>query len=580
MEIKLAKTAGFCMGVRRAVDMVLEIAQHKGKEKIYTYGPLIHNPQTIELLKKRGIMPIAGIDEIGNDGRKSIIIIRAHGIPPQERAKLKELGIRIVDATCPRVAHVQAIIKKHARLGYSILIVGDGDHPEVNSLLGYAGGKGFIIGGSEDVDSLPAFDRVCVVAQTTQNVSEYRRVIEKIRQKHTDAVVFDTICDSTEKRQTEVKDLAAEMDAMFIIGGRNSANTRRLAEISAQQGKPTFHIETADELERTAVGTFEKVGISAGASTPNWIIERVADQIASDRGKNRRRGRLMRLWLLAVRTDVYSAIGAGCLSFSSMLLQRLDVNVFNALIAGLYVYAMHTFNRYINRQRKSIIGSFREYAFQRHETTYVTIAYGAIMAALFLAFLAGAGPFLLLLAISVLGVLYNTKIFPDSWRIHSLRDLPGSKNVAMALAWACVVAVVPQLSASLTVTPAMIIAFFFAFIIVFIRSALSDLLDIQSDSLIGRETIPVLIGKTRTQSLLWALSFVLLVILLIPHVFGWTSSLNYALITCVFYVWICSYLCDRSAKFSGIVMEGILETMYVIAGFSTLLWYAAVQFLL
>lgn len=206
------------MGVRRAVDIVLDIAQHKGKENIYTYGPLIHNPQTIELLKKRGIMPISHIDEIEAGETKTTIIIRVDGISPQEKAKIKEKGIRIIDATCPRVAHVQAIIKKHAKLDYGILIVGDGDHPEVNSLLGYSYGKGFIIGGIADCDKLANLDKVCVVAQTTQSVDEYAHIIHKIKEKYPDAVIFNTICDSTEKRQTEVKELAAEMDAMFIVG--------------------------------------------------------------------------------------------------------------------------------------------------------------------------------------------------------------------------------------------------------------------------------------------------------------------------------------------------------------------------
>lgn len=578
MEIKLAKTAGFCMGVRRAVDMVLDIAQHKGKENVFTYGPLIHNPQTIELLKRRGIMPIAHIDEIDNADKKATIIIRAHGIAPQERAEIKQKGIRIIDATCPKVAHVQAIIKKHANLDYAILIVGDGDHPEVNSLLGYSAGRGFIIGGIDDVEALPGLAKVCVVAQTTQSVDEYSRIIHKIKEKHPDAVIFNTICDSTEKRQAEVKDLAAQMDVMLIIGGKNSANTRRLARISEEQGKPTFHIETADDLEKAAVESYDKIGISAGASTPNWIIGRIIDQVSADRqGKNHRAARLLRLWLFAVRTDVYSALGAGCLSFSAMLLQRLEVNILHALTAALYVYAMHTLNRYINRHRKSAIGSFREDAFLRHETTYVTVACIAILTALLIAFMAGSGPFILLLSISVLGILYNTKVFPGSWRIQSLKDLPGSKNVSMALAWACVCAVVPQLEIGLALPPGMMVAFLFSFILVFIRSALSDMLDIQGDSLIGRETIPVLIGKQHTQNLLWSVSVLLLVILSVCHWAGWTASLNYALLSCIFYIWICFFLCGRSAKFSGIVMEGILETIYIVAGLSTLLWFVMVQ---
>jgi (E)-4-hydroxy-3-methyl-but-2-enyl pyrophosphate reductase len=283
MSVKLAETAGFCMGVKRAVDMVLDIAQRKGKENIYTYGPLIHNPQTVEIMMKRGIIPIQDIAEINATDTGATIIIRAHGISPQERKKIKEKGIRIVDATCPKVAHVQAIIRKHASQDYAVIIVGDADHPEVNGLLGHAHGKGIVIGSVNDVDRLPPLEKVCVVAQTTQNMDEFNEIVNRTRERFSDTVIFNTICDSTEKRQAEVKRLAAETDAVFIIGGRNSANTRRLATISELQGKPTFHIETAEELNQISIRGFERVGVSAGASTPNWIIDR-------HRGGTKRKG--------------------------------------------------------------------------------------------------------------------------------------------------------------------------------------------------------------------------------------------------------------------------------------------------
>ena len=234
------------MGVRRAVDMALDVAQCRSNGRIYTYGPLIHNPQTVELLRRRGIIPADNINEI----EEGTIIIRAHGISPIEREKIKEKKIKIIDATCPKVARVQAIIKKHVLGGYSILIVGDRGHPEVDGLLGYSGGKGIIIGNRGDVDALSEMDKVCVVAQTTQNIEEYRNIINKITKRFPKAMVFDTICDSTEKRQAEAKELSAEMDVMFIVGGKNSANTKRLTEISEMQGTPTFHIVTADELKK------------------------------------------------------------------------------------------------------------------------------------------------------------------------------------------------------------------------------------------------------------------------------------------------------------------------------------------
>jgi (E)-4-hydroxy-3-methyl-but-2-enyl pyrophosphate reductase len=572
MVVRLARTAGFCMGVRRAVDMVLDLARHKGKEPIYTYGPLIHNPQTVELLRKRGIIPIDRTDQMAACEPGATMIIRAHGISPIERRKIREKGLRIVDATCPKVAHVQAIIKKHALNDYTILIVGDGDHPEVNGLLGYAEGRGIVIGSREDAEALPELRKVCVVAQTTQSLDEYEGIAAGIRERFADVVVFPTICESTEKRQAEVKDLAAAMDALFIVGGKNSANTRRLARLSERQGTPTFHIETADDLKTVSL-PYEKVGVSAGASTPNWIIDRVVNTIALRQNEKRRRFRwFFNLWTLAVRTDIYSALGAGCLALAGMLLQNLGVRPMNLAITALYVFAMHTLNRFINRKASSIIGTFREESYLRHEKPYVTVALLSLLLALALAANLGIASFALLSTISLLGILYNAKILPGGSRFQSLRDLPGSKNVSMALAWAVVAAVLPWIETDLPLTPSLIVSFLLIFSLVFIRSAMSDMLDIQSDRLIGRETIPVLIGGERTQTLLKVIAVLLALLLAVAHPFGWATSLSFALLGSLFYVWICFKLYDRRSLFSGVVLEGLLETAYIMAGIGTVLW--------
>jgi (E)-4-hydroxy-3-methyl-but-2-enyl pyrophosphate reductase len=573
MSVRLAKTAGFCMGVKRAVDIVLEMAQKKGGKTFYTFGPLIHNPQTIQLLEKRGIIPVRHVDDIEEGDKDATIVIRAHGISPEERRRIKERNIRIIDATCPKVAHVQAIIKKHAKQGCHIVIVGDPEHPEVNGLLGYAGGRGSVVCCDRDVDPLNGLDRVCVVAQTTQNQEEYGRIVALIKAKFPETVVFDTICDSTEKRQTEVRELSSEMDVMVIVGGRNSANTMRLAMLSEAGGTPTYHIETVDELKQIQLKHGDRIGISAGASTPNWIIDRVVEYVKLVQGQNRVRfSRLRHFWAFSVMTDIYASVGAGCLAFAGMLLQKLPVDMVPIVTTALFVFSMHTFNRVINPRTSSILGSFREETYQRYTRLYMLLAVAFMTAALILSLLAGLASFILLLCISVLGVLYNTKIMPASWRFESLKDLPGSKNVFMAAAWALVAVILPQMTSFNLFKPAMIVAFLFIFSVVFIRSAMSDMLDIQSDKLIGRETIPVLIGKGNTQKLLKGMWGVMFVILLISHPLGWASSVNYALLTCLFYIWICLKLCDRRTGLSGVALEGILETSYLIAGVSAFFW--------
>lgn len=578
MSVKLAKTAGFCMGVKRAVDMVLDMAQERGSRKFYTFGPLIHNPQTIELLERRGIVPLDSIDEIGPDEREATIIIRAHGISPEERRRIKERGLRIVDATCPKVGRVQAIIKKHAAQGYHILIIGDPEHPEVNGLLGYASDNGSVITDEGGVDALPDLGKVCVVAQTTQSHDEFERIVGHIRSRFGDIVVFNTICDSTEKRQSEVKELAAEMDAMVIVGGRNSANTMRLAGLAGRGGTPTHQIETVDELPGIDLGRYERIGVSAGASTPNWIIDRVVEGIsaAQDRKQSKFHG-LYRLWLFAVKTDIYAAAGAACLSFVSMLMQKTAVRIMPVLTTAFFVFAMHTLNRVINRRSSSIPGSFREELYQKHTGLYVFFAILAMLAALLFSFLSSLPGFALLCVLSVFGMLYNTRIMPVGWRFESFSDIPGSKNLFMAAAWAAVAAVLPQTDRVFSSAAEISVAFVFVFSVVFIRSAMSDMLDIQSDKLIGRETIPVLIGKDRTQKLLKVMLAALLVLLLAAYPLGWSSSVNVALLICLFYIWICFKLCDRRSGLSGIVLEGLLETSYIVAGAGALLWLAYIK---
>jgi len=571
MEIKLAKTAGFCMGVRRAVDTVLDVSQHETGRKIYTYGPLIHNPQTIELLKSRGITAIQSIDEIP-DRQNALLIIRAHGIAPGERKKIKESGVKIIDATCPKVGYVQAIIKKHTALDYTVIIAGDREHPEVDGLWGYTEGRGIVVSTLEDAEKIPALEKVCIVAQTTQDSDHYREIVRKIQQKNPQAVVFNTICSSTEKRQEEIISLAAEMDALFVVGGKNSANTRRLADLARKQNTPTFHIETVKELKNIDLSPYKSIGVSAGASTPNWIIDQITDHLAEISSPTPKTAFLLKLWLWMVKTDFYSALGAGCLALAGMLLQNIPVAAASLAVASFFVYAMHVLNRLVTSKESGLIGSFREPFYLRHEKIFRLSAFASLFIALTLSLAGSILAFGLLFFISLAGGLYNMKLLPGRGRFERLRDIPGSKNFFTAFAWGIATAVLPALSAGCAFSAGTAVAFIFTFILVFTRSALSDIMDMQSDRLLGRETIPVMIGKENTQILLKIILLILLVILILSPVAGWSPTPGLFLILCVLYVWICFSLCDRRAGFSGAIIEGLLETSYIIAGFAVLGW--------
>ena len=259
MKVKFAKTAGFCMGVRRAMEMVLAEA-NRGEGPLFTFGPLIHNNQVLDLLESKGVRSVEDLDGL-ETGR---IVIRAHGIPPQKRQDLKDTGLKIIDATCPRVARVQAIIRYHTKKGYTAVIVGDKDHAEVIGLMGYSKGPVHVIQGVEDVSTLAILDRVFVVAQTTQNEKNYREVVKALKEQFPDVLVFDTICDATHQRQREVRSLKDQVDALVVVGGYHSGNTQRLVEVSRRSGIPTFHVETEKDLDKENLLEMQVIGVTAG----------------------------------------------------------------------------------------------------------------------------------------------------------------------------------------------------------------------------------------------------------------------------------------------------------------------------
>lgn len=261
------------MGVNRAINKALDLS--KTGEVIYTWGPVIHNPQVIEELKKKNVH----VTEDLKDKNGETLIIRTHGVSPQEKSKIEESMARICDLTCPRVSKVQKIIQDHAASDYSIVIVGDGDHPEVKALIGFSGGQGLVINSEQDIEKISDDTKVCVVSQTTMDQNKFNYLSEKIRKRFKDAVVFNTICDSTWKRQNEVLKMCEEVEAMIVIGGKNSANTTRLAEISKETGVRSYHIETEKELDFEELKNFKAIGVTGGASTPDWMIKRVMETL-------------------------------------------------------------------------------------------------------------------------------------------------------------------------------------------------------------------------------------------------------------------------------------------------------------
>lgn len=278
-KILVAKSAGYCWGVQRAFNKVIEIANNKARKKpVYTYGPLIHNPQAVTMLSQQGI----GVLEDIPGHFDGTIVIRTHGIPPKEREQIKTSGANICDATCPDVGIIQGTVRRHIKLGYYIIIIGHKEHPEVKALLGFSEKSGACVNSEEEVNALPKdLGKVCVVAQSTQQREKFNKLVDIIKGRYPGCIVFDTICRSTDMRQQEVKELAGKVGAMVVVGGRNSSNTNRLAEISRAMGTPTFLIETDEEIDASEFRNFSSIGVTAGASTPKWVIEQVVRRLKS-----------------------------------------------------------------------------------------------------------------------------------------------------------------------------------------------------------------------------------------------------------------------------------------------------------
>ncbi len=276
MEIKLAKTAGFCFGVKRAVDMVYEQLDSE-KRPIYTYGPIIHNEEVVAELEKKGAQVIPEDADVSSFA-PGVVILRSHGVSKSVREAIEAAGHEIVDATCPFVLKIHKAVFQYSSEGYYILVVGDETHPEVQGIVGWINGENYrVISDVADLNHLPDHFKqpICIVSQTTFNYNKFQELVEIIKQKGYDICVLNTICNATEERQSEAAKIAASVDAMIVVGGKHSSNTQKLFEICSKECEKTIYIQTKDDLDLSVLQSICSVGITAGASTPNNIIEEV-----------------------------------------------------------------------------------------------------------------------------------------------------------------------------------------------------------------------------------------------------------------------------------------------------------------
>ena len=285
MEVKVAKTAGFCFGVQRAVDKVYELID-SCPDRLFTLGPIIHNEEVVNDLEKKGVR-VASEEELKTLPEGSTVVIRSHGVGKKVYDQLKECGLSYVDVTCPFVLKIHRIVEKESKAGSHIVIIGDPDHPEVVGICGWCIGPYTVIRTKQDaLDFVPPESKnVCIVSQTTFNYNKFKDLVEILREKRYDNTVLNilnilnTICNATEERQREAKSIAGEVDTMLVVGGRHSSNTQKLFEICKKECENTYYIQTPVDLDSDMFQCSSYVGITAGASTPKKIIEEVQEHV-------------------------------------------------------------------------------------------------------------------------------------------------------------------------------------------------------------------------------------------------------------------------------------------------------------
>lgn len=280
MKVTVVKDAGFCFGVKRAIKLASD-AVKKDKEKVYTLGPLIHNPQVVEALREKGVEVAEKLNQI----KRGTVIIRSHGVHPEIMARIKKKGLKIIDATCPFVKRAQNMARLLHRQNYQVIVVGEADHPEVKGIVGYTRGKALVFNNKAKNSNFSKFRKLGVVAQTTLNLNFFKKAVDTLLERSKQIKIYNTICSATASAQSKSLKLARKVDLMLVVGGHNSANTSRLARLCREAGTRTYHVETAEELDRRWFRGVERVGVTAGSSTPEWIIQEVVKEARKKNSK-------------------------------------------------------------------------------------------------------------------------------------------------------------------------------------------------------------------------------------------------------------------------------------------------------
>ncbi|HQL84022.1 MAG TPA: 4-hydroxy-3-methylbut-2-enyl diphosphate reductase, partial [Spirochaetota bacterium] len=499
MKITLARHSGFCMGVRNAVLRIISEI-NSTDENLYVYGPLIHNPQTVDVLHGRGLSTINSLDAIAN--RR--IAIRTHGIPVDELRMVKQCASRVINLTCPRVARVQSIIKKHSAGGSHTIITGDRDHAEVIGLMSYAAHGVSVISDLPETDSIPPADSYILVSQTTFDRELYKRIVSRVQSTLKNVTVFDTICDSTRLRQEDVVvGITAGTDTLVVVGGKNSANTRRLAQIGRDSGIATFHIETEDELQEKDFSGSRNVLVTAGTSTPGWIINNILEKIYTIKYMRSNifvRAALFMLEFI-VRTNILSAIAAYFITLFTMLYTGLPDDHALAAVSLLYIFSIYSTNNYFEKKFLKLSNPYKYRIYRRFGLPLLIASIISMAVSIIISLRYGTVPTMVITGSYLMGFIYSTapvKLMVKKMKAGIIRRLYNSKLVT-CFGWIIVTVLLPQIAlATGSAAPAALS--FLVFGLIFLRTAILDLIAYQGDLILGRETLPIWIGTANTRT--------------------------------------------------------------------------------
>ncbi len=504
MKITLAKHSGFCMGVKNAVLRIINELSDKSGE-IYVYGPLIHNPQTVEILRLRGLHTIGTLE--GIKGRQ--VAIRSHGIPLDQYRRIQSESDRVINLTCPRVAKVQSIIKKYAGRGYHTIIVGDKDHAEVDGLKSYATAGHTIVSEKDDIGRVPERDSYILVAQTTAERSFFIEVIEEVRKLPGLVEIIDTICDSTRLRQEDViSGIRNGVDTLVVVGGKNSANTKRLAHIGEKSGVRTLFVETDEEISEKDFRDTESVLVTAGASTPGWIINNVMERLYEIhyRKTSAILYGLLRFLGVIVKTSILSSVAAFFITAMVFIVSDMPVDYTYAAVSLFYVFTMYTINNYLEKDSLRINNPYKYRIYNKYGRTLLILSVAASLGIIPLSL--GHGPVsgVILLASFVIGGVYSSgwvKNMISAADMKMIRNIYNSR-ILTCFGWLMITVAVPVIDVKTGFLPAASLGVL-AFSIILMRLILIDTIAFQGDLILGRETLAVLLGRGAQTALFTAL---------------------------------------------------------------------------